>query len=212
MGNEPSSRPQIGRKNELKHSAIWKERIIPYEMDQSLAECHDIILKVIRHIEENSKYNFRSRISEYKYLRLDKENGCSIVEGDNQIPRVSLGMNSNTFGAVLHEIVYALGFELEHNRSDRDNYLEVYLYTVKEDIRPKFATFTYDIWSCYDFDYDSIMLYGSRTGAINKDVACMKAKDGGLLLDPSEKRGLSHMDKTKLRIASTILEMEDVYA
>lgn len=41
-------------------------------------------------------------------------------------------MSCESFGLVLHELLYAIGFDLEHNRSDRDDYLDIYLYTMKE--------------------------------------------------------------------------------
>lgn len=82
-----------------------------------------------------------------------QDNGNTIELGEDMIK-----------GYVLHEIMHSLGFLHEHSRSDRDSWVNIYWDNIIEGDEIQFYKYTdtglqgYDVG---DFDYNSVMIYGS---------------------------------------------------
>lgn len=60
-------------------------------------------------------------------------------------------------GSILHELGHLIGFYHEHQRPDRDDYLEIVEENVQPRYLPQFVKGTYKTYG--DYDFDSIMHY-----------------------------------------------------
>ncbi|GFY62003.1 astacin-like metalloprotease toxin 1 [Trichonephila inaurata madagascariensis] len=193
--------PNEDRNAVPRDSMRWPNGIIPYEVDPSLYPIWELLMKSIRHIEENSCIRFVQKTVEKDYVRMFKGNGCWSFWGmlGNGEQKLSLGNGCHYFGTVVHEFLHALGFEHEHNRSDRDDYLTInwenieqqWYYAFKK-LRPEQNRLL------SSFDYDSIMLYGEKSFAKSWSVKSMTAKDGRFLDEAYNKPGMSPGDIARL--------------
>ncbi|XP_018011358.1 protein SpAN [Hyalella azteca] len=95
----------------------------------------------------------------------------------------------------IHEIGHALGFEHEHNRSDRDNFVYVVLANVQPGLGYAFdkaVTNNFNI----PYDYSSVMQYYSTAFSVNnKETMVAKEPFGQLFLNLNTLNNFSFMDK-----------------
>ena len=104
-------------------------------------------------------------------------------------------------GTTRHEFGHILGFQHEHQRPDRDTYINVHLDNVETKYKNQFTKLSSTINKTYgDFDWSSIMIYGSDT-FLKSDAAAgsytMTKKDGSYWLGTSD---LSATDKEKIKL------------
>ena len=86
-----------------------------------------IIKRGMRNIMDKSCIEFVPRTTEKDYVIIVNGKGCyseiGRVKGKQQ---VSLKKNGCvTVETAIHELMHALGFAHEHNRPDRDNYIQI---------------------------------------------------------------------------------------
>ncbi|PRD34355.1 UNVERIFIED_CONTAM: Astacin-like metalloprotease toxin 1 [Trichonephila clavipes] len=147
-------------------------------------------------IEKHSRIEFEERYNQPCYLKITKDDGCFFEGVSNCTPRISLGMGCRDFGTVLHELMHAIGFEHEHNRPDRDNYLIIHRENIHPDAKNQFRKLSYNRyqWIEFEIDYDSVMMYDSYAFSKNNGIT-IERKDGGII---RRNDILSRMDKAKL--------------
>jgi len=112
-------------------------------------------------------------------------------------------------GRALHEIMHTLGFYHEHSRSDRDDYIKIIKSNVKKGKMFNFNTKSDDESSRnFNYDYDSIMHYGSTFFSKNKrDLATIVPKKPGVTIGQREM--LSRTDCMKVNALYNCLSEED---
>ncbi|GFV29683.1 astacin-like metalloprotease toxin 1 [Trichonephila clavipes] len=118
--------------------------------------------------------------------------------GNEQL--LSLGPGCEPFGTIVHELLHAIGFEHEHNRSDRDDYLTInwsnivnqWYYAFKK-LRPE------ENRLLSSFDFNSIMLYGSNSFVKTWGQFSMTSKDGKQLPEVYDKKAMSASDAHRIR-------------
>jgi hypothetical protein len=100
---------------------------------------------------------------------------------------------------VLHEILHSLGFVHEQSRTDRDQYVSILWDNIDESYRSQFAIVP-QLWmdpiEGLPFDYQSIMIYDTRSFVKDPKIPNMRSKTDtkiGPLAD-----GLSEGDIRKL--------------
>jgi len=89
-------------------------------------EERQVIARGMRHIQDKSCIQFVPRTTEADFIQIVNSNrGCYSSIGRIKGPQ-DLSLQRNrcvTVETVIHELMHALGFEHEHNRPDRDDFI-----------------------------------------------------------------------------------------
>jgi len=184
-------------------SQRWPNGVIPFYIDESLYGIWDLILKSMKHIQDNTCITFKPRGNERDYVSMYKGEGCWSYWGrlGTGEQKLSLGNGCEYFGTVVHEFLHAIGFEHEHNRSDRDGYLDIHLENVEQEWHYAFKKLLPNENRLLSpFDFNSVMLYGSESFAKAPGLKSMTAKDGRDMLQPFDKDGMSKEDIKRINI------------
>ncbi|GIY55245.1 metalloendopeptidase, partial [Caerostris darwini] len=67
--------PNQDRNAVPRDSMRWTNGVVPYEVDESLYDIWELLMKAIRHIEDNSCIRFVHKTTEKNYIRMFKGNG-----------------------------------------------------------------------------------------------------------------------------------------
>ncbi|XP_071037797.1 astacin-like metalloprotease toxin 5 [Parasteatoda tepidariorum] len=174
----------------------WPNATIPYVIHSSIRSSRvALIKKAMDNFHNNTCIQFVPRTDERNYVSIFIGTGCySHVGKINGPQKLSLANGCYQFGTIVHELGHTIGFFHEQNRSDRDEYLIIYLENVKQSVKYAFRKLNPESNILYNsFDYDSIMIYGNKAFSKNgKDT--MVAKNGQKLVHPAKKPGLSKND------------------
>ncbi|KAK7907258.1 hypothetical protein WMY93_015870 [Mugilogobius chulae] len=148
------------------YSCLWPKSPngkveIPYVLsDKYDSTDQSEILKALRDFETKTCIRFFPRQKETAYLSLEPRYGCASLlgrTGDKQV--VSLQrFGCVQFGIIQHEVMHALGFYHEQNRSDRDKYVRINWDNIIKYFTKNFEKADTDnLFTPYD--YSSIMHY-----------------------------------------------------
>lgn len=183
-------------------SQRWPGGVIPYVISPELARMRYDIRQVMKHISDHTCLRFEPRISEPDYVRIFFGEGCySYVGRIGREQGLSLGRGCEDFGTILHELLHAVGFEHEHNRSDRDDYVVVHWENIPKHWHSAFQKLRPEQNRLLSkFDYSSIMLYGSNSFAKEEGLYSMTGKDGRILPEAHDKTAMSILDVKRINI------------
>ncbi|XP_023230405.1 zinc metalloproteinase nas-6-like [Centruroides sculpturatus] len=190
-------------RNAIKPSRRWNSGIVPYTIHRSSENMKYLITKAMNHINNATGgcITFKERQYEPDYIVFINGNGCSSyvgrVKGEQHL---SLGEKCKYVGTIVHEIVHALGFYHEQNRSDRDDHLIIYWKNIEDKYVDQFKLLDRNLITIYnDFDPESIMIYGNYAASKDSKSMTMEAKSGVQLLSPFQKSGLSPSDVYRIK-------------
>uniref|UniRef100_A0A0N4Z5I4 Metalloendopeptidase n=1 Tax=Parastrongyloides trichosuri TaxID=131310 RepID=A0A0N4Z5I4_PARTI len=166
----------------------WTFPII-YAIDKELN--NRTILSALNYISKHTCMTFKN--SENNSLKkaqviFVKNDSCSSFIGKpkNNFSDIFLTKScSIKFRSVIHEIFHMLGMYHEHQRYDRDNYVEIFNDSIPEEWKDEFIKkYSGKYFSTFNFSYDygSIMHYPSGTTK-GKDKIMLKVKN----IDPYNK-------------------------
>lgn len=175
---------------------LWPNGVIPFVIDSSLAHHREIIYKAMNNYYENTCIKFIPRTTEYDYVNITKDRGCySNVGRAGGMQIVSLGDGCHFVGTAVHELGHSVGFFHEHQRADRDTYLEVHPENIKADSMDQFDKMKPNEERIFvSYDYNSVMHYGSTAFTKNGKVTMNPIKSSTALLEVFQKYGLSKSD------------------
>ncbi|XP_076031211.1 low choriolytic enzyme-like [Oratosquilla oratoria] len=149
----------------------WPEALVPYNVSDSLSGEGSIVLTVMKHITRMTCIVFKPRTKENNLLTIKSSSrGCwssRVGFSPNKNVTVNLGNGCRRHGQTTHELVHALGFQHEHNRPDRDVYIDVLWEHVER--RHPFRKRKSFVTPGIPYDYSSVMHYGRYTFSTSKN-------------------------------------------
>eukprot|EP01063_Lacrimia_lanifica_P039942 TRINITY_DN890_c1_g3_i2.p1 TRINITY_DN890_c1_g3~~TRINITY_DN890_c1_g3_i2.p1 ORF type:complete len:902 (+),score=237.72 TRINITY_DN890_c1_g3_i2:47-2707(+) len=152
---------------------LWPYGRVPWHAEDIATESTLVeIAGAIAHLEAKTCLRFtecatRAECTSGPHLRFhESSSGCSSPVG--MWGRNSITLNGCSRGATIHEIVHSMGFQHEHKRKDRDQYLRVDMDNVKHANRGSdFATMYSSSRDVGPYDYESILQYSAYDWAMD---------------------------------------------
>lgn len=189
-----NKRPAIRASSE---SRLWDNKVVPYTISTDLVK-KERVTDAIKHFEKNTKIKFVERTVEKDYVAfVQVTDGCSSFVGKaggrQPIHLSELCSTGNT----IHEIAHAVGLWHEQSREDRDKFIKIRWDNIKESEKHNFNQHITDGEDLGEYDFLSVMHYGSRAFSKNglPTITHLDDSFGGI---GTNRDGLSDGDKTAL--------------
>ncbi|KAK6746932.1 hypothetical protein RB195_000277 [Necator americanus] len=189
----------------------WSNNIIPYTLSSQYSEEQKkIIRNSLATLESISCFRFVQRTTERDFLVIVPLDGCYSFVGKIGGPqKLSLAADCVADYIVWHEMMHAIGFEHEHQRPDRDNFIRVVYNNVQPGQIANFEKLSPNEVDYDDeYDYESIMHYdsyafGRRDPRSSRRLATMIPKkfqkgvalNDNLKMSPADIRKLNELGK-----------------
>ena len=146
----------------------WPGGVVPYVFDTSLSATHrEIYLAGLREFELAANVQFVPRTSQTQYVLFKyAPHGPNRVSGSQ--PQV-VEIGSLTRGQICHEMGHSFGLEHEHQRPDRDTYIDV----LEENIVPgneHLFQVAPGTTAFGPYDFESVMHYGRNVTSVQAGV------------------------------------------
>ncbi|XP_076613052.1 meprin A subunit alpha-like [Chaetodon auriga] len=161
---------QEGRNALIDTTSRWKMPI-PYilgdDLDLNAKGCVHQAFEMYR---LKSCIDFKPYEGEKTYIKFEKRDGCFSSVGDQHDGQIlSLGPGCDHKAVIEHELLHALGFYHEQSRTDRDDYVDIWLDQVLPGFEHNFNKYNDDFITDQNtaYDYESIMHY--RPFSFNKN-------------------------------------------
>ncbi len=161
------------------------------------------ILDAIKYIESKTNARFYDATGkptidptygfEYPYIEFIPSNSNRSFIGRKGGKQVLELVDFWIRGTIVHEICHALGMFHEQSRADRDDYITIHYDNIVQGEEPNFRKETKNYYLLGDFDFNSIMLYGSDYFTKNGKPTITK-KDGSTYT--ANREGLSEKDRS----------------
>lgn len=177
----------------------WPHGIIPFAIDEDLPLVNKIaIFQAIDHWRKNSYLEFveinsknKALYADYIYFLPAGGTECSSFvgrQGGKQI--INLAPRCNAMHTV-HELGHALGMWHEQSRSDRNSYIRIAWENIEEEYKDNFIQHLSDGKDFGDYDYQSIMHYGTYAFSKNGLQTIIPLVDG---VEIGQRQKLSEKD------------------
>ncbi|GIX93092.1 astacin-like metalloprotease toxin 1 [Caerostris darwini] len=177
--------------------------IVYYKIDKSLSDQRALIKEAMEQYHKHTCIRFVEGSGRGDYILIKRDEGCySYVGkiGGEQI--VSLGYGCDFVGTIVHELGHALCLFHTHQRSDRDEYIRVYIQNVVDGQQHNFLKTNPQkeiMLDKHNYNWNSIMHYGEY--AFSKQPGLLKTMESKNprhhLREPYDKPGL-HAEDIKL--------------
>ncbi|XP_058637643.1 six-cysteine containing astacin protease 1 [Onychostoma macrolepis] len=162
---------------------------VPYIIsDKYSSEEKDIILQGLRSFEKSTCIRFTPRTKQRDYINIQSNSGCySFVGRRTGGQTVSLDhAGCISLSIVQHELLHALGFHHEQNRSDRDNHVQILFKNIIPGQEYNFDKIkTNNLETAYD--YSSVMHYGRFAFSKNRQPTIIPIPDSNVSIGQAEK-------------------------
>ncbi|MCA9294894.1 MAG: M12 family metallopeptidase [Phycisphaerales bacterium] len=138
----------------------WADGIVPYVFNANVSSQNQTrTLAAMAEIEAVTSVNFIPRTSESDYIVMN-----SSTVNNSFVGRITGPQNVNIFNwatrfIIVHELMHALGFEHEHQRADRNSYVDVNFDNICCSAEFNFFIAS-GITDFGAYDFDSVMHYG----------------------------------------------------
>merc|ERR1712212_494981 len=167
--------PGMERAAILGDEYLWPGGIVPYIFGSCItAQQRGVIEQGMADFHAKTCIRFVEHSNQAGYLEIvSNDSGCwSYVGTIGGMQRVSLDANGCIYvGTAIHELMHAIGFYHEHQRNDRDDYVTIHYENVQAGYAYAFDKDTYWRYVGEDYNYASIMHYGTYAFSNNWGVA-----------------------------------------
>ncbi|XP_048828113.1 hatching enzyme 1.2-like [Brienomyrus brachyistius] len=170
---------------------------IPYTIsNQYSSRERGVILQALQSFSTSTCIRFQQQKRERDYLNIRSLNGCYSFIGRRGGPQdVSLSRSGCVFfGIVQHELIHALGFHHEQNRSDRDRHVRILYENIIRGQEHNFNRVkTNNLKTPYD--YNSIMQYGKFAFSRNNQETIRPIPDGNVSIGRATQMSQNDIDR-----------------
>lgn len=194
----------------------WPGGQVNYAFDSSVSEgLKDTVLRAMRDWQATGNVSFQGYVNDayfrnqaYSVLitvsKLEEGVVGRAEVGASRSGHLRLGSNQVPYQDVAHELGHVLGLAHEHQRSDAKEYIKILPENLREDAKDTFQTIRKEKDQSIpigiargDFDFNSIMLYGSIGGhSVGKKPAYVRRDNGKEVAWP---KGISAGDAAAIR-------------
>ncbi len=137
---------------------LWTDGIVPYDFD---ADVSDLMRDSVRDAMDELEL-----LTDIQFIpRTDEPNYVHILEGYGNYSSVGmvggmqeLSINTSTNYVIIHELIHALGCWHEHQRPDRDTYVQINWENIESGWEYAFEMVT-GVTMTGEYDFDSVMHY-----------------------------------------------------
>ncbi|CAD6192166.1 unnamed protein product [Caenorhabditis auriculariae] len=145
---------------------LWPNARIPYAISPHYSPHERALLaKAVKQYHEKTCIRFVPRAAgEPDYLFIGKVDGCfSEVGRTSGVQVLSLDNGCMEYATIIHEMMHVVGFYHEHERWDRDNFIDIIWQNIDRGALDQFGKVDLSKTSYYGqpYDYKSILHYDS---------------------------------------------------
>jgi len=162
----------------------WKDGIIPYYLTGDFTD-REIgnIQTAMGHWEQISGVRFQEvtpRARAYNIVRVHEKSWSSSIGENNSVCYMNFGDDDDPLPHIIHELGHAMGLLHEHQRPDRDQYVDIIWdniyaqYKVNFEIRDNPLI----VEESYAYDYQSIMHYPPKSFSIDGSATMVSLTAG----------------------------------
>ena len=160
---------------------LWPSQIIPYDILPDAEPARNAIRAGI--LSLNARTNVclvpkgRRDVGVIKFIASSSSVSSSGIGYTPNGTTIRINIGGGGFsGTVIHEVIHSLGFWHEHQRPDRDDFIDINFNNIQNDFKHNFTVRAGDIITPYDFT--SIMHYSPRAFNINSNIPVIEGKNG----------------------------------
>ncbi|EDS31597.1 metalloproteinase [Culex quinquefasciatus] len=194
-----------GRNGMADVSTRWPGGQVPFVINGNFqAKDMQLIEDAFNEYHSKTCVRFKPRMGEKDYISIESsQSGCwSSVGRIGGKQEVNLQMPGCTtkVGTIVHELMHALGFLHEQNRSERDNWVTIMTQNIQRGTENNFAKASAKTTTAFgvQYDYGSVMHYSTNAFSANgKPTIVAKKNFSGNI---GQRDGFSSLDIRKINL------------
>uniref|UniRef100_A0A0N5AZI6 Metalloendopeptidase n=1 Tax=Syphacia muris TaxID=451379 RepID=A0A0N5AZI6_9BILA len=191
------------KRNGIKRpTKLWPHGRIPYTISSHYTRHERALLaRAVKEYHDKTCIRFVPRTADEKdYLFIGKVDGCfSEVGKTSGVQILSLDNGCLEYATVIHEMMHVVGFYHEHERWDRDQYIDIIWQNIDKAALDQFGKVDLSKTSYYGqpYDYKSILHYDSLAFSKN-GYPTMLPKQRGYASTIGNAKDFSEIDLAKI--------------
>ncbi|VDD96610.1 unnamed protein product [Enterobius vermicularis] len=198
----PGSKRRFKRNGVSRAAKLWPNARIPYTISsQYTSHERALLARAVKEYHDKTCIKFVPRTSgEDDYLFIGKVDGCfSEVGRTSGVQVLSLDNGCLEYATIIHEMMHVVGFYHEHERWDRDDYIDIIWQNIDRAALDQFGKVDLSKTSYYGqpYDYKSILHYDSLAFSKN-GYPTMLPKQKGYASTIGNAKDFSEIDLAKI--------------